>query len=256
MTRKYLQLLMIIFIVGTSCSVPVSELTYLGGVKAGLTGAGRESTEAYLIRPHDLLYIRISGEDPQTTEFLNLTESSGNLFSAGNLDLITYEVDDSGEINYSHLGRIRVEGLTVDQVATEIQSRINRFIEGTSVFVKLVERNVTVLGEVANPGRHPMLRCRITLLEALGAAGDLTDFGNRRNVKILRETRDGTVVAYLDLTDPGLVTSPWYYLQPHDIIYVEPIAGIYGKKTRPFGAGMTLALTSMYTLLLLITLLK
>jgi len=178
------------------------------------------------------------------------------MFSAGNLDLITYEVDDSGEINYSHLGRIRVEGLTVDQVATEIQSRINRFIEGTSVFVKLVERNVTVLGEVANPGRHPMLRSRITLLEALGAAGDLTDFGNRRNVKILRETRDGTVVAYLDLTDPGLVTSPWYYLHPHDIIFVEPIAGIYGKKTRPFGAGMTLALTSMYTLLLLITLLK
>ncbi len=256
MKKANLQWLVILFFVGYSCSVPLTELIYLEGAQQGFTKSSGNIPETYRIRPHDLLYIQVSGEDPGTTSFLNLTESSGNTRALGNLDLITYEVDAAGTITPLHLEKIRVEGLTAEEVSEIISKEVNHLIGSSSVFVKLVERNFTVLGEVRNPGRHPMLRNQVTLFEALGAAGDLTDFGNRKRVKVMRETREGTAMAYLDLTDPGVISSPWYTIQPHDIIYVEPRSGVYGKKTMPFGTVTTLAFSGMYTLLLLITILK
>jgi polysaccharide biosynthesis/export protein len=256
MRRMNFLLIMIVIFLGCQCTVPLRELTYLYGIQSGFTNSGETLPATYRVQPHDLLYIQVNGEDPGTTDFLNLTGGSGNMMSSSTFDLISYEVNESGEISFSQLGKIKVAGSSVDEISEIIQAEVNKYIQNASVFVKLVDRTITVLGEVRNPGRQLMGRNKINIFEALGSAGDITDYGNRRNVKLVRESKEGTFVAFIDLTDPTLISSPNYYILPHDVIYVEPRTRIYGNKTMPFGSGITLAVSTMYSILLLITLLK
>lgn len=118
-------------------------------------------------------------------------------------------MDEQGFISYPQLGEIKVEGLTTAQVRNIIQKKVNEYLESASVFVKLVNRNITVLCEVRNPGQKLMLKNQLTIFEALGTAGDITDYGNRRNVKLIRELPEGKHIVELDLTDSNLLTSPY-----------------------------------------------
>src|SRR5690606_37368657 len=114
-------------------------------------------------------------------------------------------VDSQGKIAYPQLGEIVVENLTVSDVRNIIQEKINKYLESASVFVKLVNRNISVLGEVRNPGQKSMVKNQLTIFEALGTAGDITDYGNRKNVKLIRELPDGKQIIELDLTDPNII---------------------------------------------------
>jgi len=137
------------------------------------------------------------------------------------MELITYLVDVEGKISYPQLGDIVVADKTVSEVRDIIQSKVDSYLESASVFVKLVNRNITVLGEVKAPGQKLMVKNQLTIFEALGTAGDITDYGNRLSVKLIRELPDGKHVAELNLTDPNIIYSPYYYILPHDIVYVE-----------------------------------
>jgi polysaccharide export outer membrane protein len=141
----------------------------------------------------------------------------GNMFLAG------YNIDAAGAINLPTVGPIKVMGLTVDQAQTTIQQQVNRFVRDANVLVKLLSFKVTILGEVKNPGRYFVYNGQASVLEALGLAGDLTEFGNRRNLKLIRQTATGSEVTLLDLTDPNLLAQPSYYLLPNDALYVEPL---------------------------------
>jgi polysaccharide export outer membrane protein len=255
---KKTKLLIIIFIIitGSSCTVPLSKLTYIQGVQPGTLYKRGSSPGDYKVRPNDLLYIQVNGQDAPSTDFLNLAGSSASSVGSYTLDLITYVVNESGEITYPKLGIIRVEGLTVDEIRDIVQAGVDKYIENTSVFVRIVERNITILGEVKDPGQKEMVRNQLTIFEALGTAGDVTDYGNRKNIKRLRETKEGTIVASIDLTDPGLISSPDYLILPNDVIYVEPLTKVYGKKTLPYGFGFTLAFATISTILLIFNLLQ
>ena len=254
MKKTKILLIVLIIICGSSCTVPLRELTYIQGVRSGTPYKRGIFPAAYKVRPHDMLYIQVNGEDAISTDILNLAGSSASYVASYNLDLVTYIVNESGEISYPKLGIIKVEGLTVDEIRDIIQTGVDKYIENTSVFVRLVERNITVLGEVRNPGQKPMVRNQLTIFEALGAAGDITDYGNRKNIKRLRETEEGTIVVTLDLTDPSFITSPDYLILPNDVIYVEPLSKVYGRKNLAFGTGIGLVFSTMYTLLLILNL--
>ncbi len=128
-----------------------------------------------------------------------------------------------------------VKGLTVEEVQQFIQSNANKYFNNAIVIVKLVSFKVTVLGEVKNPGYYFVYNNQATALEALGMAGDLTTFGNRRNIKLLRQHISGTEVILLDLTNPELLKSDYFYLKPGDVLYVEPLKGeIQGERTWSF----------------------
>ena len=233
-----------IIILFHSCSTPLPQVTYLHGIEPNQTVESGPKPEEYKIRPSDQLFIQVISDDPLNASFLNLVNTQGNSGNLGNsansLELITFLVDEQGSISYPQLGEIQVEGMTTAQVRDIIQKKVNVYLESASVFVKLVNRNITVLGEVRNPGQKLMVKNQLTIFEALGTAGDITDYGNRRNVKLIRELPEGKHIAELDLTDPQLLSSPFYYVLPHDIVYVEYSTKIYGAKNLSYAAPISI----------------
>ncbi|MEC7784222.1 MAG: polysaccharide biosynthesis/export family protein [Bacteroidota bacterium] len=134
----------------------------------------------------------------------------------------TYLVDSSGNIEFPVLGSIEVYGLTRKELAQKLKERISAYVKEPVVIVRISNFKITVLGEVARPGTFSINDEYISLPKALGLAGDLTIYGKRKNIKILRETDGKMIQASLDLTDKAIVSSPFYYLKQNDIIYVEP----------------------------------
>jgi polysaccharide export outer membrane protein len=239
-----------------SCSRSLKELTYIHDVQTQRPYPNVPLPESYKIRPNDHLFINVIGEDRLQTDFLN-TSYSGTGYGGSNTEFILYLVDENGNISYPQLGELQVAGKTVLEVRDMVQKRVDDYIIGTSVQVKLVNRTFTILGDVKNPGLQPMIKNQFTIFEALGSAGDVNDFGNRTNVKLIRETPAGKKVTEIDLTDPALLTSEYFYIQPNDVIYVEPNKyRVYSVKTMPWLSQVTFGASLITTLLLIINLFK
>ncbi len=228
----------VLFMVVYGCSTAVKNLGYMHDVTPNLTYENGIAPGEYRVQPNDNLYIRIIGEDELMTAFLNITGTGNNnsMMNSGanSIEFITYIVNESGTITMPRFGEVGVAGLTIKEIEEKLTPEVNKLVTNTSVIVRVVNRMVTVLGEVKGPGAYPMLKYRQSIFETIGMAGDLTDFGNRKNVKLVRETDAGKFVAQLDLTDPTLLNSPYYYILPSDVIYVEPRSKLYGTKTLPF----------------------
>lgn len=232
-----------LMIVASSCSTPLRKVTYLHDVKTNHVYDNGPQPEVYRIRPNDQLFIQVISDDPLNAAFLNLTGIQGGTAGSGStnsMEIITYLVDEKGNIEYPYLGQIKVEGLTLSDVNEKIQKQVDMYLESASVFVKLVNRNITVLGEVNAPGQKLMVKNQLTIFEALGTAGDITDYGNRRNVKVIREFPTGKIITELDLTNPEIISSSYYYILPHDIIYVEYSTKVYGAKNLPYAAPLSI----------------
>lgn len=255
-TFQRLLIIIILAVGASSCTTPLKELTYLYDIETGRPYPKGPDPETYQVRSNDHLYINVIGEDPASTAFLNIAGTGGGGASTTNMELITFIVDEQGNITYPRFGKIHVAGNTVDDIREFIQDKVDQYVEGASVFVKLVNRTITVLGEVRSPGQHEMNKNQLSIFEAIGTAGDVTDFGDRQDVKIIRETPAGKEVVSVDLTDPNLVSSPYYYILPHDVVYVEPSSKVYGQKTMGFGSGIGLVFSVLSTALLLVNYFK
>lgn len=178
------------------------------------------------IEKDDVLNILVSSRDPELSTPYNqvLTTRALARSGYGGNSSEGFLVDSEGYINYPILGRLYVEGLTRTELEKEIQKRIisSGFIKDPTVTVQLENFKVSVLGEVNHPGSMSVKGERITLLEAIGLAGDLTIYGRRDRVFVLRETNGHREVFQTDLRKADLLTSPVYYLHQNDVIYVEP----------------------------------
>jgi polysaccharide biosynthesis/export protein len=181
--------------------------------------------QPYRLQPNDVLSVRVQSVQPALNDIFNVTDSR-NIMGGdpGNMFLAGYNVDAAGTINLPTVGKVKVQGLTIDEAQALVQQQVSRFVRDANVLVKLLSFKITVLGEVRSPGRYFVYNGQATVLEALGLAGDLTEFGNRQNVKLIRPTAQGNEVTLLDLTDPALLASPNFYLLPNDALYVEPLA--------------------------------
>lgn len=238
-----------------SCSTPLEELTYMNNVQTGKTYGKENFPSIYKIRTNDQLFIQVISDDPLNSAFLNLVSTDRMSVGGGNTELITYLVDEEGNIAYPGLGTIKVADLTLSEIRDLLQVKVNNFLEGASVFVKQVNRTITILGEVKSPGQQSMVKNQLTIFEALGTAGDINDYGNRRTVKLIRETALGTHIAAIDMTDPQLIFLPYYYILPHDVLYVEPARKVYGAKTMPFSSSFSMIVSTISTVLLLLNVL-
>ncbi|UOQ50812.1 polysaccharide biosynthesis/export family protein [Hymenobacter cellulosivorans] len=209
---------------------------------------------AYRIQPSDVLSIRVQSVQPALNEIFNITDSRA-VFSGdpSNLFLAGYSVDETGSINLPTVGKLKVEGLTIDGAQALVQKEVGKYVRDANVLVKLLSFKVTVLGEVRAPGRYFIYNTQATLLEGLGLAGDLTEFGNRQNVKLIRQTDNGSEVVLLDLTDPNLLKSKYYYLLPNDALYVEPLAA---RTTRGNANNLGLVFAGVSSLVLILSYLK
>jgi polysaccharide export outer membrane protein len=244
----------------SSCSTPLQELIYLNGIQPDTTYNHGPQPEEYKIRPNDQLFIQVISDDPLNAAFLNLTNTQSSMGSYGSstssIELITYLVDKEGYISYPQLDELEVGGKTTAEVRDMIQEEVDKYLESASVFVKLVNRTVTVLGEVKSPGQKPMVKNQLTIFEALGSAGDITDYGNRQDVKIIREMPEGKHVAEIDLTNPDIIYSPYYYILPHDIVYVEHKTKVYGAKNLSYAAPISITASIISIGLLILNLIN
>ena len=182
------------------------------------------------IMPKDQLTITVSTTNDEAATPFNLTVptpytvNSRSTYSQAMLQ--TYLVDNAGNINFPILGSIHVGGLTKSQAEKMIQDQIKPFMaeaENPIVTVRMPGYQISVIGEVARPGTFTVSREKISILEALAQAGDLTIYGQRKNVQLIREDSTGQKSIHIfDLTDANIINSPYFYLQQNDVIYVTP----------------------------------
>jgi polysaccharide biosynthesis/export protein len=174
-----------------------------------------------LIQKNDILSIRVYSMsiNPATDIPYNLPEQA----VAGGSGTTTagFLVDQNGNIEYPRLGTIHAEGLNKEQLSNAIKEKLKDQLTQPSVMVRFVNYKITVLGEVRSPGTFTLPTDKVTILEALGLAGDITDFGKRASVKILRENNNQREIGTVNLTSKELFTSPFYHLQQNDVVFVE-----------------------------------
>ena len=192
-----------------------------------------ENTTNLTVQSEDLLRITVSSLNPEAAEPFNQSQEDSqqrNQNGSGGgsslqMELTTgYFVDDAGYIDFPVLGSLDVGGLTLSEIKEMIAGRLaDGYLKDPVVNVRFLNFKVTILGEVNTPGLLRLSNKRVTLLEALGMAGDLTDYANRTNVLIMREDNGERTFARLNLQNEDIFSSPYFYLEQNDVIYVEPI---------------------------------
>jgi polysaccharide export outer membrane protein len=194
----------------------------------------------YRIQPGDNLYIRVVTLDEKTTQMLNPLVGSTNT-SAGiggsdaNIYLTSYTVNEAGYLNFPLVGEIFVRNMNVDEIRDAIQEELKVYLKELVVVVKLVNYNLTLLGEVYKQGQYKVYQTDINLFEAAALAGGMTDFANKNKIAIIRLTKTGSAVHYVDMTRKDILSSDFYYLKPNDIVYVPPVKGKqFGFATFPY----------------------
>ncbi|MTI31903.1 polysaccharide export protein [Cytophagales bacterium RKSG123] len=179
----------------------------------------------YKVQANDVLSIKVHSLDPGSSSFFY--NETTNFFGTpqdnqAQLYLNGYSVNTEGNIHLPTIGEIKVINHTVSEVEKKIQESINEYLNNATVSVKLVSFKISILGEVNNPGHIYVYNGQANLFEGLSMAGDLSQEGNRRNVKLIRQKAKGSEIILLDLTDPNLIESPYFHLMPNDILYIEP----------------------------------
>lgn len=133
-----------------------------------------------------------------------------------------YLVDNEGYIIFPVLGKLYVKGMTMAQLRTDLESKLLAYLTDPLVSIRQLNFSITVLGEVKKPGQYTSASDKVTLLQALGMAGDMTDYGDRTKVKLVRNENGTDQTITIDFTDKNITSSPYYYLQQNDVLYVEP----------------------------------
>lgn len=206
------------------------QITYLQGIPENSTEEVMKIVQDYDIRiqPDDLISIMVNSKDHELVQMLNLPAISFHLTntgaSGGMNRMLGYTVEKDGTIDFPQLGTIQVQGMTRAELTAHIkQEIINKgLVKDPIVTIQLLNLKISVLGEVVHPGTFSMTTDKVTLFDALSQAGDMTIYGRRDNVKVIRERNGERTVATLDLRGREILSSPYYYLQQGDKVYVEP----------------------------------
>ena len=219
-----------------SCSTP-KDITYFQDAES-LNNMALQAEQQFRLRPEDKISIVVNSSNPLLEQQFTLTaiNRSGAVLGAdassvsqnknnGNNQMIAYTVDEQGTINFPVLGKIRIAGMTRQEVSTYIKDRLiaRELVTDPIVTVEYVNLSVNVLGEVNSPGNVPISKDHFTLLDALSEPGDLTINGNRRTVLVNRKVDGINKVYQVDLTNmQQTLLSPAYYLEQNDLVYVQP----------------------------------
>lgn len=205
----------------TSCASR-QELVYFQQDSTILNGSFE--LNAPKLQPGDILAISVTADDVRATVPFNQISpynSTGNLQNT-NPFIPTYSIDVNGNIDFPKIGKISLAGRTRAEAIEYLKKEVSRYIVDPGISMEIRNFRITVLGEVKSPGTYPITNDRITLLEAIGLAGDLTINGVRNNVLVIREQNGKKEEYRVDLTTRDALNSPVYYLAQNDVIYVEP----------------------------------
>lgn len=182
---------------------------------------------ALTFKPNDLITIIVSAATFESARPFNLVteariSAEGSSAFGANTQQQPYLVDSEGNIHFPQLGLIHVEGLTPKELNEQLVEQLTIFIKDPIVNIRILNFTVSVLGEVAQPGTYTVTGEKISISEALGLAGDLTIYGRRDNILVIRENGDTKSYSYLDVRSSDILDSEYYFLRQNDVVYVEP----------------------------------
>ncbi|MDF1576046.1 MAG: polysaccharide export protein [Bacteroidales bacterium] len=228
LTRSLIPFFTVLLIVSAVSCVHTKETTYLQQYDDKENLFAYTPPSDYLIQTNDNLYIRISTPDPQWSAIFNPESSGvGMGMSEAAIQLSSYSVQPNGTIDLPYIGLVEVRGLTINEVKEVIESELRDYVRDPSLIVRLVNNNIAILGEVEAPGLYPVYKDRLNIFQALAMAGDISEFGDRYRVAIIRQGEDTSDIVEFDLTDRNIIDSEYYYVQPNDVLYVKPKKGRY-----------------------------
>lgn len=233
------------------------QLVYLQGIdQASDSGFFAKVQPDYKIQKQDILYIKIYTLNQEVSDLINQTAANyqQNLYqNETSLFINGYSVNDSGYVEIPVLGRIMVLNKTIDECIESVRNRADLYLKDATIIVKLISFKVTVVGEVNRPGVYRNFNNQLTVLEAISMAGDITDYGDRKKILVLRPSKEGTYTFRLDLTNKNLLTSDGFFLLPNDIVYVQPIKS---KIFRLNVATYSFVLSTITTLILVLNFIR
>lgn len=254
-------LLLSILLLLSSCS-QVKNIAYFQDIKSKSITLKPKNNDTGLyearIKPKDLLTITVVSTEPEASRIYNLITPQ----TAGATDMVSvysqpilqnYLVDNNGNINFPVFGKIQVISLTRKELESKIQKLLTSAFtkEMPIITIRINNYSVSILGAVVKPGKFETSNERITILEGLALAGDMTIYGKRDNVKVLREDANGTIKYYtLNLNDKNIIFSPAYFLEQNDIVYVEPNKSM--SKSANYGSAESFRITT-YSLFITLT---
>src|SRR5690554_1101365 len=221
---KYLHFLLILFIF-SSCAT--RNLIYFSDLPQNAISTERVANILDpQIQPTDYISIRVNTLNPETNLLFNsgvISNIGGGSGNVGSLSNEGYRVDKDGTINFPILGKVVLGGLTIDEATKKLTELLENEAKNPIVNIKLLNFKITVLGEVGNPSTFSVSTENINIMEAIGLAGDMTPYGKRENVLLIR-VKDGVrTTARLDLNKKDVFSSPYFYLRQNDLVYVEPV---------------------------------
>lgn len=263
--NRFVLILSVGVLIFLSSCVPNRRMVYFQEMKenAAPVDSFIYNRSLYRLQKNDIVSIDV--KSPRNDEFVKFFTSSsvqGNQASigaqtGGDLFYVTgYTINDSGYITFPVIGQFKMEGLTTAEASFKLDSILKTLQSDAQVIVRIGGLRITLLGEFRRPGKMVVMQNQVTLFEAIALGGDLTEVAKRDKVILLRQYPDGAKLHYLNVLDKNIVNSPYYFLQPNDLLYVEPL------KRRAYGVGvnglqtLTTTLTLITTTLLLINYIK
>ncbi len=231
-------LVLLIFLIASSC-VTQRQIEYFQtkNSKGNIENYPNNSFEDYILKPNDELYVQISSLDDASA---NIYSSGNSIPSTGNLNaygasLMSHTIDKDGFLELPVIGKIPAKDKTIYQVKLSIKEALSNILNQPVVSVKLVNRYISVLGEVRNPGHFVYSQEKLSIFDAIGIAGDVTDYGNRKNVILIRNENNVNIRTQLSLLEPEILSSNYYFLRPGDIIYIKPMKNkFWGLRQFPY----------------------
>jgi len=207
-----------------SCT-PVSKITYINN-KTSSSWNISPIPPKHHIEIGDILMVKVISRNDESNKMFNLetnTNTSNTTTTAANLYLNGFTVSQEGTIDLPNVGKVLLLNQTLEQAKQTIMLEAEEFLINPFVVVKLANFEVTVLGEVNQPGIYPVYKENLTIFDALAMAADINDYGNLQKIKIVRTKNNKKEVSFLDLTDSKILTSDYYYLNNKDLVYVQPL---------------------------------
>jgi len=203
----------------------------------------------YRLQVGDLLSVQISTVTEQQHDFFNKEHTSNSQLMIQNPYLYGYLVKDGGFLDLPSLGKIKAEGFTLRELENIVKKIAISYFEQPIVKLNIINFEISVLGAVNNPGNYKIVNPNANVLYALSLASDMTEYGNRKKVKIIRNDKVEKRVFYVDLTDLKTLNNPNFMLQPHDVIYVAPLnKRFYAFTNLPNLISMSISAITLYLL--------
>ena len=235
---------MLLFVMCCTSCVPTESLIYLQPGEDVFEEVYKYDKQEYQLQMNDILDVKISSLNPEVNALFNASTmgtmqvAQATAQTGGDLFYITgYSIDQDGSIDIPFVGKVDVIGLTLNEAHSAVDLKVSELFSNYHLQIRLGGVRFSALGEFNRPGKHVVMQNQVTILEAIALGGDLSLVANREEIRLIRQYPHGTQIHSINLLDESVVGSPYYFIQPNDVLYAEPLP------QRSWGIGITGAQT-------------